>query len=627
MFLDLSEGALYVWSRRIQFKVDIAGVIEIMGSSLYSRLDTPIRELIQNAHDAVMRRRQRELDYQGRIDVLQDSASRTLTFRDDGVGLSPEEAEKYLGTLGIGITGLLKGRGDEQTRSLLAGDGDDLIGQFGIGLFSAFMLAERLLVESRRSDCEEGVRWEAGAGTEITLSAVPRAEVGTSVTLLLKPQFAELAEDEEKLEEAIKQFADFLPVPIYLNDGKARVNVINVAWFEPSPDREAVELELEGYFHETPLDTIAIQSTSPAMQGALYVSPQRTPGFADALTVAVTVRRMVISRHVYDLIPPWAPFLSGVLELQDCSPTASREDLVRDAAFQQVQLALEEKLYQHFELMVEKQPARFEAIVQWHRYTIAGAALLDARLRQMLRTTYRWTTSAGQLTFEEILRRSQADPVRETEADYVIWFNSDRRQERWINELFAEETAPCVHALRSFEESLLASLVADSQDSAVDLRMATPSAEGFAANILGLRETRDAPEEWTRFLDVCRATILCASFDASRPAMAFLNERFELSQTFESLRRNDAIPKGFQRLIDSHFASQPAGRNEIVLNTKHRVVQRAMEQGVSSPLASVVRLLVLNTLHAAGGVLDRDAHRMQDEDLDWIADALWGRDK
>ena len=78
-----------MWSKRIPFKVDIAGVIEIMGSSLYSRPDTPIRELIQNAHDAIMRRRNRDLDYQGRIDIEQDAAANTLSFTDDGIGLSP----------------------------------------------------------------------------------------------------------------------------------------------------------------------------------------------------------------------------------------------------------------------------------------------------------------------------------------------------------------------------------------------------------------------------------------------------------------------------------------------------------------------------------------------------------
>src|SRR3954468_8972157 len=163
-------------TRRIPFKVDIAGIIEIMGSSLYSRATTPVRELIQNAHDGIMRRRQGDLTYKGRIDVAQDGAAHTLSFTDDGIGLSEEEAERYLGTLGVGITGLIKkGRATadgtvDDEGAPTAREGQALIGQFGIGLFSAFMLPDRLVVETRRADgAGQGVRWEAGPGTDIEL--------------------------------------------------------------------------------------------------------------------------------------------------------------------------------------------------------------------------------------------------------------------------------------------------------------------------------------------------------------------------------------------------------------------------------------------------------------------------
>jgi hypothetical protein len=615
------------WSRRISFKVDIAGVIEIMGSSLYSRMDTPVRELIQNAHDAVIRRRQQDLDYQGRIDIRQDAQRNTLSFHDDGIGLSPDEAEQYLGTLGIGITGLLKRRGPREVQETFNGDSDALIGQFGIGLFSAFMLADRITVESRRLDCETGVRWEAGAGTEIELAASPREETGTSITLHLKPEYQQLSESEEKLEEAIKLYADFLPVPIFLNDGKARVNVIHVAWFDPSPEREQIELEFEGYFNETPLDIIPVQLNRPAtICGALYVTPHRLPLAGNIPVVAVTIRRMVISRHVHDLLPVWAPFLRGVLELQDCSPTASREDLVRDEAFERVQYVLEQHLYEHFERMVVEEPARFEAIVHWHRYTMAAAALADDRLRLMLRRTYRWPTSQGQLTFEEILARSPSDPLADEEADFVVWYNSDRRQERWVNEVFDGHAVPCVHAVRGFEEPLLAALVADTEDGQADLRITSPSATGFATSVLGIVGTTDAPQDWLDFLGVTDAKILTADFTSDKPVMAFLNERYELAQVFVDLKKDGSIPQGFQRLIDSHFRSHPTGQNEIVLNRSHRVVKRALKQGTTSPLASVVRLLVINALSAAGASIPQSAHKTLSSDLDWVADALWGKD-
>jgi HSP90 family molecular chaperone len=252
------------WQKKVPFKVDIAGVIEIMGSSLYSRPDTPIRELLQNAHDAIMRRRRTDLTYQGRIDVRGDVESGTLSFIDDGIGLSPEEAEQFLGTVGIGITGLIK-RGEPMLGS--AGrDRGDLIGQFGVGLFSAFMLADRLTVESRRADLPSGVRWMAGPGTDIELSSCDREEPGTSVTLHLKDQYRHWCEDGTQLEKTIREFADFLPIPIYWNGNAARTNVINAAWFDPSPDREAVELALEEYFGEPPLDVINIRLEDPVIQ-------------------------------------------------------------------------------------------------------------------------------------------------------------------------------------------------------------------------------------------------------------------------------------------------------------------------------------------------------------------------
>ncbi|MBL8814769.1 MAG: ATP-binding protein [Planctomyces sp.] len=616
-----------MWSREIPFKVDIAGVIEIMGSSLYSRMDTPIRELIQNAHDAIMRRRSRDLDFRGRIDVQQDAAAGTLTFVDDGIGLTPNDAELFLGTLGIGITGLLKGRGSDAQRSTVSGDGDQLIGQFGIGLFSAFMLADRLVVESRRADCEEGVRWEAGPGTSILLSHSDRAETGTSVTLWLKEDFRNLATDSELLEHAIKEYADFLAIPIHLNRQASRVNLINAAWFQPTPDTETVELELASYFNESPLDVIPIRIEKPSpIAGALYVSPQRTPGFADDATVAVTVRRMVISRRIRDLIPSWASFVRGVLELEGCNPTASREDLVRDESFRTIQIALNEYLYDHLERLAEQQPTRLEAIVNWHRYTLAGAALGERRLRNILRRVYRWQTSRGQLTFEQCLASSKSDPLFESDAEFVIWYNADRRQERYLDEVFASGSTTCVHTLRSFEESLLASMIADTTGQVVDLRAATPSSVNFSEAILGLTDVEECPAVWEEYFAATGAKVKTGLFQTSQPVMAFLNERFELAQTFEELRKGGEIPQGFQRLIDAHFQQSPTGRNEVMLNRSHRLVKRALQQGVHSPLASVLRLLVINALHTAGAGRSHDLSKTQAGDLDWIADALWGRD-
>ena len=606
--------------------MDIAGVIEIMGTSLYSHPNTPVRELLQNAHDAIMRRRARDLAYQGRIDVVQDAAARTITFIDDGIGLSLKEAEDYLGTLGIGITGLIKkGATDAFDISMHSNkrDGSNLIGQFGIGLFSAFMLADKLVVESLRYEGEEAVRWEAGAGTDIELSTSDRTTVGTSVTLFLKANYAVFADDAELLESGIKQYADFLPIPIHLNHSSARSNLIQASWLEPTPDSDAVEEQIASYFGETPLDVILIAVEAPvAIKGALYVSPQRTPGFADDATIAVSVRRMVISRHIRELVPVWAPFLRGVLELPNCSPTSNREDLVRDAIFDSVCDAISDEIYVHFDELTRNHPHRWQSILHWHRYTFAGMAIHDEKLRVLLQSTYKFITSHGELTVEQILNRSRADALVEDEADYVVWYNADRRQEAWLNEFFANGSTPCVHTLRSFEETLLASMLSEMSLEQVDLRAASPSSSNFCESILGMEERVEANEEWHGFFESLDSNIFVASTDNKQPVMAFVNERYELSKTFDELRENGELPRGFQRLIDQHFQRSPAGKNEIVLNSQHRLVRRALEQGTTSPLANVLRILVIAALSKAGARVQMAAQEMQAEDLEAIADAL-----
>jgi len=617
------------WSRRISFQVDVAGIIQIMGTSLYSRSDTPIRELLQNAHDAIQRRRLNDLSYKGQIQIRTDPEKHTLEVSDDGIGLTADEAEKYLGTLGIGITGLLKGRHPSATGATAGGE--MLIGQFGIGLFSAFLLADRIIVESRKLGGDEGIRWVAGEGTEIELASCDRTEPGTMIRLELKSDFYKLAETPAQIEAAIKEYADYLPIPIYLNGMAQRANVINAAWFDTTPDPEAVELALAEKFNEAPLDIIPIRIEKPvSIAGALYVTPQRTPGFAGEPVVTTTIKRMVISRDTQGLLPQWASFLRGVLELNDCSPTASREDLVRDSRFEAARIQLEKILFEHFEGLMRNDPARLEAVLSWHRYSLAGAALGDRRLRDLLRQTYRFTTSAGPLTCEEIVGRSAADPLFETDSDRVVWYNTDRRQERWVNSLFAQNEAPCVQTLRSFEESLLAAMTGDisaAKGESIDLRIASPSAEGFAGQILGVQEMEDASPEWQDFLSSTEAKVMVATFRTDQPVMAFLNDRHELQRTYEELKRQGTVPAGFQRLIDSHFSGDEPARNEVLLNRNHRLVKRALEQRPGTPLASVLRLLVVSALNSAGAAVPREAQSVQSDDLDWIAEALWGQRK
>jgi molecular chaperone HtpG len=607
------------WSKKVPFAVDVAGVIEIMGTSLYSQPMAAVRELIQNAHDAIQRRRDVDLTFSGRIDIALDKDAGTLTFHDDGVGLDAQEAEKYLGTLGVGMTGGIRREEGEST-----GTGQSLIGMFGVGLFSAFMLAERVRVETRRFDGAQGVCWDAGAGSDITLSSCERERAGTSVTLFLRPAFKELAGEPESIEKAVKYYADHLPIPIHLGGGSARINMVHSNWLSPSVDTDVLSQEIENDFHERPLEIIPVRSSSGAkVSGVLYVTPERTPAFSGAPLVTVTVRRMVISRRIDGLMPVWAPFLRGVLELPLCGPTSSREDLVRNAAFDAAQKVVEEEVFKFLEGLAETDIGRLTRMVVWHRYTLAGASLTNPRLRRLLSKCYPFDTSHGPMPFVKVQELSPADALVESDFDAVIWFNSDRRQEQASAKLFAGRTTPCVQATRSFEEPMLLMMTAEAGPQ-VQARAVNLNSKGFLESILGIREVESVPESWAEFLKLENVSIHAASYDAGVPAVAFLDERRDLKQTVEELFKTGQVPMGFQKMMEEHLDSRKIGNNQVLLNRKHKLVARALGRKTSHPLASVLRLLVYQSLEAAGATLPQQAQRVRAADLEWVSDALSG---
>lgn len=615
------------------FTVDLPGLIDLMGTALYSRPGAAIRELIQNAHDGIVRRRMTDLNFRGEIRFTQEPERGILRIEDDGIGLDAEEAEKYLGTLGAGITGLLR-REARPTRS--ENDALGLIGQFGIGLLSAFLLSESITVESLRlRDRDDGndasafpIRWEADGSTSIRLSVGTKTTPGTTVILKLRPEQRHYATSEEAIEEAVREYAEFLNVPIFLNARGQRLNLVHPIWFDPEPDEDGLLLALESRFHETPLCVIPIRTEKPvAIQGALYVSPQRLPGFTDEAMVATTVRRMIISTRIQGLMPPWAPFVRGVLELPQCRPTASREELVRDERFETARRTIEEILFRYFEEQARDHPGLWEALIQWHRYILAGSALENARLRNLLRRTYRFSTHRGKLTFEEILARSPADTLFEEEADYVIWYHGDRRQEAGIDAIFGDLKTPCAHATMMFEETLLCEMAADvaaERGERIDCRVAVPGTRGFARSVLGAVDAEPLSEPWEEFFESLDAKISTARCEGDQPVYAFLNERHDLVRTLDALKKGGAIPASFQRMLDRHLDGEELPQNEILLNRSHPLVVRALEKSVDVPLASVLRVLVFQAVQSAGAQLPRQARELVDADLQWVAEALYG---
>src|SRR5262245_20666634 len=214
-------------SDRQRFNLHLPGLLKVLAEHLYASKKVGIRELIQNAHDSCTRRKieANEPRYAPRIDVELDEAARTITIRDNGNGLTEEEITTYLATIGRGYTRELR----ERLALCSPEEAAELIGQFGLGFLSAFLIASEVTLTTRSVRGGDSLRWYSTGDEHYDLAPGWHDEVGTTVTLRIKPTASFLL-NERTLIETIRTYADFVPTPIHVGGDADPVNLMTPPW-------------------------------------------------------------------------------------------------------------------------------------------------------------------------------------------------------------------------------------------------------------------------------------------------------------------------------------------------------------------------------------------------------------
>ncbi len=347
--------------------------------SIYSNKDTFLRELVSNASDALDKLRLeafRDKDLQAETDDLHieietDPENRTLTVRDNGIGMGRDDVVALIGTIAkSGTAEFLKKL--KETKD--AATSQDLIGQFGIGFYASFMVADKVTLLTRHAGSDEGVRWEsAGEGT-YTIETVPDLPQGTSVTLHLKP---EDAEDQlfdytsaAKIKQIVKKYSDFITWPIRMAEGEEveTVNSMKALWARSSSDVTQDEYN-EFYKHvahdwNDPLETIRLQAEGTFEYQALLFLPGHAP--LDLFMrerkrgVQLYVKRVFIMDDCEALMPEYLRFVKGVVDAQDLSLNVSREILQQDRQIQLIRRRLVKKVLSTVKTMMTNDGYKYE---------------------------------------------------------------------------------------------------------------------------------------------------------------------------------------------------------------------------------------------------------------------------
>jgi len=355
-----------------EFQAEARQLLQLMVHSIYSNKDIFLRELISNASDALDKLRLEAFVDKDllvdtsdlHIDIEVDKEQRTLTVRDNGIGMTRDEVVHLIGTIAkSGTAELLQ----QMKESKDAAAPQDLIGQFGVGFYSSFMVADKVTLLTRRAGETEATRWESDGEGTYTIEPVDDAPQGTEVTVHLKP---EDADDhlfdytaEWKIKEIVKRYSDFIAWPIKMaterTDGEGvttldveTINSMKALWARPKEEVKEEEYK-EFYKHVShdwndPLETIRMKAEGTFEYEALLFIPSTAP--FDLFMregkrgVQLYVKRVFIMDDCQELMPEYLRFVKGVVDAQDLSLNISREILQQDRQIQMMRRRLVKKV-------------------------------------------------------------------------------------------------------------------------------------------------------------------------------------------------------------------------------------------------------------------------------------------
>ncbi|MFY1692713.1 molecular chaperone HtpG [Plantactinospora sp. WMMB782] len=355
-----------------EFQAEARQLLQLMVHSIYSNKDIFLRELISNASDALDKLRlaafaDKELAVDTsdlHITIEVDREARTLTVRDNGIGMSRDEVVILIGTIAKSGTAELL---EKIKESKDAAGSQDLIGQFGVGFYSSFMVADRVTLLTRRAGESTATRWESDGGATYSVETVDDAPQGTSVTLHLRPEDSEDQlfdyTAEWKIREIVKRYSDFIAWPIRMavertdNDGKTTtetetLNSMKALWARSKDDVKEDEYK-EFYRHlshdwSDPLETIHMRAEGTFEYESLLFIPSRAPFDlymrGAKRGVQLYVKRVFIMDDCQELMPEYLRFVKGVVDAQDLSLNISREILQKDRHIQLMRRRLVKKV-------------------------------------------------------------------------------------------------------------------------------------------------------------------------------------------------------------------------------------------------------------------------------------------
>ncbi len=355
--------------KTFSFEADTGKILGIVINSLYSQKEIFLRELISNASDAINKRKFDIITsgnaadtFEGKINIAVDKKNKTITISDNGIGLSSDEMVETLGTIASsGTKAFIEStKTSENTKEV----NDQLIGQFGVGFYSAFMVADKVEVLSKKHGEKSASQWASDGQSGYSITDAERAETGTSIILYLRKEAKEYLE-KERITHLVKKYSDHIAQPIFFTGKKDEAEQLNTSaalWTRPAKDIS--KDEYNSFYHgvasayDTPFATLhnktegSVEFTNllfvPSIAPFDLYDPERKS------KLHLYVNRVFITDDYEGLVPKWLRFLRGIIDTPDVDLNVSREMLQQNPAVAKINKAVVKRVLGELKKGLEK---------------------------------------------------------------------------------------------------------------------------------------------------------------------------------------------------------------------------------------------------------------------------------
>ncbi|QEH32453.1 Chaperone protein HtpG [Aquisphaera giovannonii] len=420
------------------FQAEIKQLLHLLSHSLYQSKEIAVRELVSNASDALDKMRYIALTDESRRDsgtleitIDPRESEKTLVIRDNGIGMTHDELVTNLGTIAHSGSGEFLKNLASQAKAQGEGQGGSgkpdlsLIGQFGVGFYSAFMIADKVVVRTRSYKEEAGWEWESeGLGSFAVSPAEGSVPRGTEIVLHLKDDTKDLA-TPARIREIIRRYSSFVPHPIRLASGEV-LNDQKPIWVEPK-SQVTEEQYAKFYQHlthhadEKPLWHVHLAADSPIQFRAVLFSPPTNLerfGFARLEHgLSLCAKRILVQSDCRELLPEYLRFVVGLVDSEDLPLNVSRETLQDNSVIRRIRTSLLKGVFDRLDRLAEEQPEEFQKFSAQFGIMLKEGAITDPANRERLAKLLRFGSSNSEdpearVSLDEYIKRMPEDQKR-----------------------------------------------------------------------------------------------------------------------------------------------------------------------------------------------------------------------